>query len=145
MYGMVRKMQKEDLKQITALEQEIFSEPWSREGFESSMLKPENIYLVEENAGRIDGYCGLWGVAKEGQICNVAVRPDARNQGIASRMLSELLCIGNDMGLTAYTLEVRTSNQAAIHIYKKLGFKEAGIRRQFYSKPKEDALIMWKR
>lgn len=141
---MTRRMRRGDLGQVLALEEEIFSEPWTRRGFEESMQKPDNLYLVEEEMGEILGYCGLWGVAAEGQICNVAVKPGARNQGVASRMLSELLRIGDGMGLHAYTLEVRVGNQAAIHVYRKLGFEGAGIRRRFYSKPEEDALIMWK-
>lgn len=141
---MIRKMRREDLEQVVQLEAAIFSEPWSRRGFEDSMDKPDNLYLVCEEQGEILAYCGLWGVAGEGQICNVAVKPEARNRGIAFRMLTELIHQGNDMGLDSYTLEVRAGNQAAVRVYHKLGFQDAGVRKGFYSKPAEDALIMWK-
>ena len=140
----IRRMSEEDLVQVCELEQQIFSEPWSRQSFADSMKKTENIYLVVEEQGQILGYCGLWGVAGEGQICNVAVRETARNRGVAKAMLGELLRIGNEAGLTAYTLEVRVGNAPAITVYHALGFEDAGIRKNFYSKPQEDALIMWK-
>ncbi|MDE7299480.1 MAG: ribosomal protein S18-alanine N-acetyltransferase [Lachnospiraceae bacterium] len=141
--SIIRRMQTEDLAQVTDIEKAVFSDPWSREGFESSMQKTENLYLVVEEEGRIAAYCGLWGVAGEGQICNVAVREDARGRGLAFVMLSELLRQGREAGLSAFTLEVRVSNMAAIHVYRRLGFMGAGIRKNFYTKPNEDALIMW--
>lgn len=140
----IRRMQEEDLAQVCELENAIFSEPWSEKSFADSMKKPENCYLVVEEAGEILGYCGLWGVAGEGQICNVAVRPTVRNQGIAKAMLAELIREGDAAGLTAYTLEVRVSNLPAIRVYHGLGFEDAGVRKNFYTKPQEDALIMWK-
>lgn len=139
----IRGMREEDLEQVAAIEKEIFCDPWSREGFEVSMHKPENLYLVVEEDGRIAAYCGLWGVAGEGQICNVAVRENARGRGLAYAMLSELLRLGRNAGLWAFTLEVRVSNKPAIRVYRRLGFADAGIRKRFYTKPEEDALIMW--
>lgn len=139
---MIRRMQAEDLEEVAALEKEIFSEPWSKKSFEDSMKSETNIYLVEWNQG-VQGYCGLWGAAGEGQICNVAVRKEARGQGIAFRLLTELMAEGERQGLTAFTLEVREGNQPALAVYHRLGFKEAGIRKNFYTKPTEDAIIMW--
>ena len=84
-------------------------------------------------------------IAGEGNITNVVIAPEARNQGIGTAMLRHLMAEGNREGLTAYTLEVRVSNVAAIHVYEKLGFESAGIRPGFYEKPVEDAIIYWKR
>ena len=140
----VREMLPGDLEQVAGIEQQTFSEPWSKQSFADSMDKESNRYLVAEQNGEILGYCGLWGIVDEGDICNVAVKERARNKGIAYGMLCELLIQGQKMGLRAYTLEVRVSNRSAIHLYHKLGFEDAGIRKSFYSKPTEDALIMWK-
>lgn len=141
---MIRRMQQKDLDQVVLIEQSIFSLPWSRRGFEDSMRNPGNLYLVAEEQGEIQGYCGVWGIAGEGQICNVAVKQEARNQGIATAMLTELLKEGKEMGLNAFTLEVRVSNNAAIRVYQRLGFQGVGIQKNSYARPTEDALIMWR-
>lgn len=140
----IRRMEYGDLEQVAALEQVIFSEPWSKKDFEQELSEPEHRYLVASGEdGTICGYCGYWGVAGEGQIYNVAVREEIRGRGIGKRMLLELLREGEAQGLTAFTLEVRAGNEPAIRLYHGLGFADAGIRRNFYSKPQEDALIMW--
>lgn len=140
----IRRMQEMDLEQVCELEQAIFPDPWSKKSFADSMQRPENCYLVVEEDGLVLGYCGLWGVAGEGQICNVAVRESVRNRGVAKAMLAELIREGDAAGLTAYTLEVRVSNAPAIKVYHDLGFADAGVRKNFYTKPTEDAIIMWK-
>lgn len=139
----VRNMRREDIEQVYAIETCLFSMPWSKEDFTSSIDHPQNMYLVVDNGGKIAGYCGLWSVLDEGQITNVAVDPAFQNQGIGSLLIGELLRKGRERGLTAFTLEVRESNKYAIQLYKKYGFEEAGIRPNFYEKPTENALIMW--
>ena len=91
------------------------------------------------------GGCGLLLIAGEGNITNVVVTPEARRRGVATGLLRYLVEKGDRAGLTAYTLEVRVSNAAAIGLYEKLGFVSEGIRPDFYEKPTEDAVIMWKR
>lgn len=140
----VRQMRPEDIGQVAALENQIFSEPWSAQSFLDSLQNKANCYLVAEQKDKVIAYCGFWNVAKEGQICNVAVQEQARGQGVAFDMLKQLIKLGDDMGLEAYTLEVRVSNEPAIRLYHHLGFEDSGIRKGFYSKPQEDALIMWK-
>ncbi len=140
---MIRKMRIMDVEQVAAIEKEIFADPWSEQSFQHSMKVPQNLYLVVEENDKILAYCGLWGVAEEGQICNVAVKEEERGRGLATMMLSELLKQGSEMGIKAFTLEVRVSNASAIHVYKKLGFETAGVRKNYYTKPNEDALIMW--
>ena len=140
---MIRKMCTMDVEQVAAMEKTIFSDPWSDQSFEHSIKAPQNLYLVVEEKNRILAYCGLWKVADEGQICNVAVKEDERGRGLATMMLSELLKQGCEMGIKAFTLEVRAGNTPAIWVYKKLGFETAGVRKNYYTKPNEDALIMW--
>lgn len=141
----VRTLKKEDLPQVAELEQRIFSEPWSLSSFEDALLQTENIYVMAELDGELAGYCGLWGVAGEGQIYNVAVAEEYRSRGIGGAMMRAILERGRAAGLTAFTLEVRKSNVHAISLYEKLGFESAGIRKNFYNLPKEDAVIMWLR
>ena len=139
----IRKMTEKDLLQVTEIEQETFSQPWSREDFLSSLNEANNDYLVAEEEGSIAGYCGYWGIAGEGYIYNVAVKKEYRKKGIGTIMLKNLLEESKSRGIESFTLEVRSSNDAAIHLYESLGFERAGIRKDFYTRPKEDAVIMW--
>lgn len=139
---MIRRMTEADLDQVTALEQVIFSDPWTRADFEAEVAAEGHCYLVAEEAGEVLGYCGYWGVAGEGQIFNVAVRPESRGLGIGRQMMEALMAQGRKEGLTEFTLEVRIGNEAAIRLYHSLGFEDVGIRRRFYQKPVEDALLM---
>lgn len=136
-------MCEQDLLKVVEIEDSIFSRPWTQKDFSDSIANNNNIYLVAEEQGTIVAYCGLWGVAGEGQINNVAVIKSHRGQGIAGNMLKTLLEQGRKQGIGAFTLEVRVSNQPAIALYHRLGFKDSGVRRNFYEAPGEDALIMW--
>ena len=140
-----RKMRAEDVPFISRLEEETFSMPWSADSFLQMIEKEDTAYFVAEEDGRLLGGCGLLLIAGEGSITNVAVSPVARRRGVATGLLTYLISEGDRAGLTAYTLEVRVSNAAAIGLYEKLGFVSEGIRPNFYEKPTEDAMIMWKR
>lgn len=140
-----RRMTPEDVPFISRLEEETFSMPWSPDSFLEMIGKEDARYYVAEQDGCILGGCGVLMIAGEGNITNVVIAPEARNQGIGTAMLRHLMAEGDREGLTAYTLEVRVSNAAAIHVYEKLGFVSAGIRPGFYEKPTEDAIIYWKR
>ena len=100
---------------------------------------------MSEEDGKVIGYAGLLMIAGEGDVTNIAVFPGNRGHGTGSALTEALLSEGRKRGMGAFTLEVRVSNQPAIHIYKNLGFRSEGVRRGFYEKPKEDALIMWLR
>lgn len=140
-----REMRETDVPFISRLEQETFSMPWSAASFLQMIEKEDTAYYVAEEDGRLLGGCGLLMIAGEGNITNVVVVPDARRRGVATGLLTHLLMEGDRAGLTAYTLEVRVSNAAAIGLYEKMGFVSEGIRPNFYEKPTEDAMIMWKR
>lgn len=142
---MIRRMTRADLAQVTANEALCFSMPWSRAALEQTLLRKETIYLVAEEDGRIVGHCGVTDIVGDGEITNVAVHPDYRRRGIGRELLAALLAEGEKAGITAFTLEVRAGNRAAVHLYEKAGFVSAGVRPGFYDRPKEDALIMWKR
>lgn len=139
----VKKMTAEDVPQVTALEQRAFSEPWSEKGFSDALLQERNVFLVARSTdGRIVGYCGMYGVADEGEITNVAVEETYRRRGIAASLLLRLKEYARQDGIAAVFLEVRRSNEAAVRLYEKSGFAVCGIRKAFYRRPVEDALTM---
>jgi ribosomal-protein-alanine N-acetyltransferase len=108
--------------------------------------KEEYFYLVAvDETGKALGMCGLLIGPFEAEVMNVAVHPDHRGHGIAMKMMQALLKEGEKRGVKEFTLEVRTGNAPAIHVYEICGFVGEGIRPKFYTKPVEDALIMWRR
>ena len=133
------------LDQVCALEEEMFSMPWHRESFQEMIEDKNACYLVALHQEEVVGACGLRNIVGDGEVTNVVTKKAYQNRGIGATLLNQLFSIGRTMGVEAYTLEVRVSNRPAIHLYQKLGFKEEGIRKNFYEKPREDALIMWKR
>ncbi|MBO5208914.1 MAG: ribosomal protein S18-alanine N-acetyltransferase [Lachnospiraceae bacterium] len=141
----IRRMERGDVERISQLEEETFSMPWSRDAFLEMIEKEDARYYVAEADGEVVGGCGVLMIAGEGDITNVVIDKNYRNQGIGTKMLQYLIEDGYQNGLTAFTLEVRVSNESAIHVYEKLGFFSEGIRPNFYEKPTEDAMIMWKR
>ena len=135
-------MTAEHIPQIAALEQASFSHPWSVEQLEAELWKDNGVILVAEGEdGLVLGYAGLQVVLDEGYINNVAVAPAYRRQGVAGQLLSAFLRFGRAK-LAFLTLEVRSSNSSAISLYEKLGFRQAGLRRNYYDDPTEDGLIM---
>lgn len=140
-----RRMEEKDVEAVSRIEETTFSMPWSPASF-LEMLKSNNtFYVVAEEEGKILGSCGVLQVLDEGNITNVVIEKKNRGRGIGTAMLSFLMEEGKKLGISAYTLEVRVSNSPAVHVYEKLGFVPEGIRKNFYEKPREDAVIMWKR
>ena len=139
----IRKMTEEDLPEVEEIEQETFSEPWSLGDFRNAINDINNTYLVAIIDEKVTSYCGYWGIVGEGDIFNVAVKKEYRGKHIGLNMLTALIQEAFGRGITSLTLEVRSSNEAALHLYETLGFERAGIRKEFYTKPKEDAVIMW--
>jgi ribosomal-protein-alanine N-acetyltransferase len=140
----IHKLRPEDVPAVSLIESQVFSMPWKAEDFAALVGAENNLYLVAESDGVIVACCGVTNVAGEGNINNVAVAEDYRRRGIAHVLMSEMLRKARQMGVEDFTLEVRVSNTPAIRLYEKLGFVVEGIRPNFYEKPKEDALIMWK-
>lgn len=148
----IREMQEEDLEEVTALEASCFSRPWRYQDFAAVLTDPHRSYLVAGADAvpgirdRILGGCMLTDIAGEGEITNVAVLEKYRRDHIASALLQRLFELGRSRyGITAFTLEVRSRNIAARRLYEKHGFVQEGIRPGFYDRPKDDAIILWKR
>ena len=140
-----REMREEDLDEVCKLEEATFSMPWRRQDFADMIVQDHLLYIVAVFDNIIVGGCGLRNIVGEGEITNVTVARVYRNQGIGTDLVEYILQRGCKMGITAFTLEVRKSNLAAIHLYEKLGFVTEGLRTNFYEKPCEDAVIMGKR
>ncbi len=139
----VRKMRPEDVPAIASLEAECFSEPWSEQAFLDALKQPEALMMTAIGMGNNPmGYCGIYLSADEGEITNVAVHPDYRKQGIADVILTEVLSEAWKRGAKNIYLEVRESNLPAQKLYEKHGFVSCGIRKKFYRKPTEHAIVM---
>lgn len=142
---MIRPMTEADLSRAAELEKRYFSVPWSEQSLREGLAKPEYLFLVLEEAGRIVGYGGMLLILDEGDITNIVVDEAWRGRGLGRELTEGLLEAGRKRGAYAFTLEVRVGNERAIRLYEGLGFCPEGVRKGFYDKPKEDALIMWKR
>ncbi|MBO5055502.1 MAG: ribosomal protein S18-alanine N-acetyltransferase [Lachnospiraceae bacterium] len=141
----IRELTAEDAEAVSRIEQETFSMPWSARDFLEMVEADYAHYYVAEADGEIAGCCGIRNMAGDGEITNVVVAEKFRQRGIGRSLLEYMLKKAPEFGIGDCTLEVRVSNMPAIHLYESLGFKGEGIRPGFYDKPKEDALIMWKR
>lgn len=142
---MIRPMQASDLPAVAKLENKYFSVPWSGHVLKQSLEKPEYLFFVASEKGEAVGYGGMLKVLEEGDILNIVVDERFRGRGIGRKLTQALLEEGKRQGMQAFTLEVRVSNTPAIRLYESLGFVSEGIRKRFYERPVEDALIMWKR
>jgi len=141
---MIRVMTVDDLDQVMLLELACFSVPWTREAFYKELT--ENTlahYIVIEEDDQIIGYGGVWYIMDEGHITNVAIHPEHRKRGLGKILVDAMKKRAKESHLELMTLEVRVSNIAAITLYKRMGFDEAGIRPKYYTDNQEDALIMW--
>jgi ribosomal-protein-alanine N-acetyltransferase len=140
----IRGMLPKDLDQIVNIEKICFSLPWSKASFENELKNEYAYYQCAEESGKIAGYMGMWRIIDECHITNVAVLPEYRNRGIAGKLIQKMVEICKCSEISSMTLEVRVSNIPAINLYKKFGFFSVGKRPNYYTKPAEDALIMWK-
>ncbi len=138
----LREMTAEDIDGVLIVEREAFSTPWSERLFYDELKNPHTVYYVCEDDGKIVAYGGVWHVLDEGQITNIAVKSKYRKSGVGSRLLDAIIGFSKDNDLSVVELEVRASNEPAIGLYKKFGFREVGVRKNYYKNPTEDALLM---
>ena len=139
---MIRKMTFWDVPRVAALEEKLFSSPWSEKAFEEELENnPYSHYVVYEEQGVI-GYLGLWVVDTTIQITSLGVDPAHQRKGIARQLLTYMVEYAQSNGISLITLEVRPSNQAAKALYASFGFKTVAIRKNYYTHPDEDAELM---
>lgn len=137
-------MRAEHVPQVAALERCCFSDPWSENSVASELTNPLSLWLVALDGETVAGYVGSQTVLDQADILNVAVSPDYRRRGIAGALLESLRIRLEEKDVCQLTLEVRVSNEPAIRLYENLGYVQVGLRRNYYFKPKEDALILRK-
>jgi ribosomal-protein-alanine N-acetyltransferase len=137
----IRRLSYSDLPGVLGIERRSFQTPWSLAMFVLELSKPSGICLAATRGQDLVAYLVCSRYADVWHLMNVAVTPELRRQGIASRLMDRLFTEAG--GDARYTLEVRTSNHGAIAMYERLGFRPAGYRRAYYHDNGEDALIMW--
>lgn len=140
----IRKMRTEDLNTVLPLERACFSRPWSEHSFLDAICSEQALYLIAEAAGVPVGYCGFFFAGESSDLCNMLVEEQMRKQGIGEMLLKEGFGMLKEKQVEMVFLEVRASNMPAILLYRKLGFEEIGIRRDYYEEPKENAILMSK-
>jgi ribosomal-protein-alanine N-acetyltransferase len=135
-----------DLAGVLEVDEASSTRPWTRAMYTAEFLNRDTsrLYVLRTPEFDVAGYCAAWLVADEVHINNLAVRPQCRNRGYGSALLRHVLAEAAREGARRATLEVRRSNESARRLYERFGFRIAGIRRDYYSHPTEDALILWR-
>jgi ribosomal-protein-alanine N-acetyltransferase len=135
-----------DLEGILEVDQASFVRPWTRAMYDAELRNPavSRIFVIRTAHWRVAGYCAAWFVSSEVHINNLAIRPEVRRLGLATFLLGKVLEAARAAGAQSATLEVRRSNVPARALYEGLGFRIRGVRRDYYTDPEEDALILWR-
>ena len=135
------------LADVLALQTSSFSNPWSAEAlrWELEHSPVSRLYVLRDAEGAVVAFCACWQLVDELHINSVAVTPGRRRQGLGSELMRGVLARAREEGAVKATLEVRRSNDAARILYERLGFEVEAIRPDYYTNPREDALILWLR
>ena len=131
------------LPDILKVEQESFSHPWTENMFREELSGKFSVYRVAVEQGKAVAYMGMWILADEGHITNVAVGKNYRRQGIGGALLDDFIALAVEKKLCLMTLEVREHNESAIALYSQKGFVPVGRRKKYYENT-EDAILMTK-
>jgi ribosomal-protein-alanine N-acetyltransferase len=137
---------RDEIDAVLAIEEASFTSPWTREMYlaEFDNHGVSYFYLARDANRDIVGFCSFWRILDELHINNLAVAPSHRRAHAATELLTRVLEDGAKLGARRATLEVRRSNEPAQQLYKRFGFSVAGVRRDYYSNPVEDALVLWR-
>ena len=142
---LIEKLTPDRFFEVAELEKLCFSLPWSEKSLEL-LTTDKNIGFVaiDKASGRVAAYGGMIAVLDEGQITNIATHPDYRRQGIGDSIVRALIRYAEEEKISLISLEVRESNHAAQALYEKLGFRAVGVRKNFYTSPRENGIVMTK-
>ena len=136
-------MNERHLDKVSEIENKSFSEPWRRDALKNAINDDKyRFYCLVDDHGEVISYVGIFVVIGEGEIVSVATNNTMRGQGFGGILLSEVILREKELGTDKLFLEVRESNAPAISLYKKMGFATDGIRKNFYRKPVENAILM---
>jgi ribosomal-protein-alanine N-acetyltransferase len=141
----IRRMQEADLTAVRGIETESFSNPWSDNTFRGEIQNTPvsfPLVVVRRPGDEVVAYIIFWHIRDDVQVNNIAVRPDCRGLGLGEALMRFAIAKVREAGAAFMTLEVRPSNTAAVALYKKLGFEILGTRKNYYTKPDEDAHVM---
>lgn len=135
-----------EIDELVALDALCFERPWGRDAYLRELDDPARCWLLGARGadGGLAGHCAFWRLLDELHINTVAVHPEVRRQGVGRALLAEVLAVGQRVGAPKTFLEVRSSNGAAVALYREAGFQVAQVRRAYYSNPVEDALVLWR-
>ena len=139
----IRQMTRDDLDGAHRLLCEVFGDPWTREMIEGELARRDAQILIAEDGGEVVAFLAFEKILDQAAIEELAVSRRYRRRGVARRMVEQMIASFDD--LCSVTLEVRRSNLPAVSLYTSLGFNEVGVRKNYYSHPTEDALIMTKK
>ena len=139
----IRRLEEKDIPSVALIEQLCFDEPWSENSLKL-LLEEKNAGFVFEIDGVVAAYGGIVTVLDEGQITNIATHPDYRRRGFAKLIMDAIDDFSSKNGIVYLSLEVREKNMAARLLYNSCGWSEAGVRKNFYSKPLDNAIVMIK-
>jgi ribosomal-protein-alanine N-acetyltransferase len=136
----------EELDEVMAVEAECFTNPWTRAMHVADLANADvsRVVVARDVQNALVGFCSFWRLLDELHINNLAVRPAWRRRGVARAILDRVFAEAYSMGARRATLEVRRSNEPARRLYEQLGFGLASVRRDYYTAPQEDALVLWR-
>jgi ribosomal-protein-alanine N-acetyltransferase len=140
----IRLAGEKDLTAVEEIEKKSFSEPWIKLSFQECLDDPGCLFLVADEGKEVLGYAIGWIVLDELHIGNLAVHPQRRGEGIGGKLLSSIIGQVARKGCKMASLELRESNQIALYLYAKKGFKPVAVKRNYYRHPREDAIVMIK-
>jgi ribosomal-protein-alanine N-acetyltransferase len=134
----------DDLDAVLEIEDASFNNPTTREWYETELQRPEVcfIYVLRTPECAVAAFCAFWLIVDQAHINNLAVRPELRGRGLGTQLLEGIKAEAARLGAVELTLEVRASNTAALQLYKRAGFTQEAVRKNYYTKPIEDALVL---
>lgn len=138
----LRKMSPEDIDEVFSIEKQTFSDPWSREDFEYSSANDDHFCPVIVVDGQVAGYAMMANIVGECEIGNIAVSEEHRRKGFGRALMDSMLAEALRINASRIMLEVRDSNVPARTLYESYGFVQVGLRKEYYSHPTEDAVLM---
>ena len=135
---------KEDLDAVLAIEDASFNNPTTREWYEEELKRPDVcfVYVLRTAEHPVAAFCAFWLVVDQAHINNLAVRPELRGRGLGTQLLEGVIAEVAHLGGKELTLEVRQSNEPALGLYRRAGFRQEGVRKNYYTSPIEDALVL---